>query len=130
MIIIERLHRSSQVVLERWSRCFELSSAPAMPVYFVKPCTKFTFRGFSEEMPPSRRGRSRGPLLSILVHFFEHGRWGSPVQRGVEGQSLTAEDQALHSPAGWAILRQLREDSQRRRCELMLTARGVIVSFA
>ena len=36
---------------------------------------------------------ARGALLSILVHFFEHGRWGSPVEKGVEGQSLTAEDQ-------------------------------------
>ena len=35
----------------------------------------------------------RGPLLSVLVHFFEHGRWDSPVQMGVKGQSLTAEDQ-------------------------------------
>ena len=34
-----------------------------------------------------------GPLLSVLVHFFEHGRWGSPVETTVEGQSLTAEDQ-------------------------------------
>ena len=36
---------------------------------------------------------ARGALLSVLVHFFEHGRWGSPVQMGVEEQSLTAEDQ-------------------------------------
>ena len=36
---------------------------------------------------------ARGPLLSVLVHFFEHGRWGSLVETGVEGQSLTAEDQ-------------------------------------
>ena len=36
---------------------------------------------------------ARGPLLSVLAHFFEHGRWGSPVEMGVEGQSLTAEDQ-------------------------------------
>ena len=36
---------------------------------------------------------ARGALLSVLVHFFEHGRWGSPVEMGVEGQSLTAEDQ-------------------------------------
>jgi tetratricopeptide (TPR) repeat protein len=36
---------------------------------------------------------ARGALLSVLVHFFEHGRWGSPVEKGVEGQSLTAEDQ-------------------------------------
>ena len=32
-------------------------------------------------------------MLSVLVHFFEHGRWDAPVQMGVEGQSLTAEDQ-------------------------------------
>jgi predicted ATPase len=36
---------------------------------------------------------ARGSLLSVLVHFFEHGRWGSLVQRGAEGQNLTAEDQ-------------------------------------
>ena len=37
---------------------------------------------------------ARGALLSVLVHFFEHGRWGSPVvEMGVEGQRLTAEDQ-------------------------------------
>src|SRR5260370_35026310 len=31
---------------------------------------------------------SRGALLSVLVHFFEHGRWGSPVETAIEGQSL------------------------------------------
>jgi tetratricopeptide (TPR) repeat protein len=36
---------------------------------------------------------TRGALLSVLVHFFEAGRWGSFVQTGVEEQSLTAEDQ-------------------------------------
>ena len=36
---------------------------------------------------------ARGALLATLVHFFEHGRWGSPVETGVEGQRLTAEDQ-------------------------------------
>jgi serine/threonine protein kinase len=34
-----------------------------------------------------------GPLLSALVHFFEHGRWGSLAETAIEGQSLTAEDQ-------------------------------------
>jgi len=29
----------------------------------------------------------------VLAHFFEQGRWGSPVETGVEGQNLTAEDQ-------------------------------------
>jgi predicted ATPase len=36
---------------------------------------------------------ARGALLSVLIHFFEHGRWGSPVETGVEEESLTAEDQ-------------------------------------
>ena len=36
---------------------------------------------------------ARGALLSVLVHFFEHGRWGSPAETAVEGQSLNPEDQ-------------------------------------
>jgi Protein kinase domain len=36
---------------------------------------------------------ARGVLLSVLIYFFEHGRWGSVVGEGVEGQSLNAEDQ-------------------------------------
>jgi hypothetical protein len=36
---------------------------------------------------------ARGSLLAVLVHFFEHGRWSSPLECGVEEQSLTAEDQ-------------------------------------
>jgi hypothetical protein len=38
---------------------------------------------------------ARGPLLTVLAHFFEHGRWGSPVRTGVGRQTLTAEDQLL-----------------------------------
>jgi tetratricopeptide (TPR) repeat protein len=36
---------------------------------------------------------ARGALLSVLIHFFERGRWGSPIDTAIEGQSLTAEDQ-------------------------------------
>jgi tetratricopeptide (TPR) repeat protein len=36
---------------------------------------------------------ARGALLSVLVHFFEQGRWGSPAQTDVGDQSLTADDQ-------------------------------------
>jgi tetratricopeptide (TPR) repeat protein len=36
---------------------------------------------------------ARGALLSVLVHFFEQGRWGSPVEMGIDEQNLTAEDQ-------------------------------------
>ena len=32
-------------------------------------------------------------MLSVLAHFFERGRWDSPVETGVEGQRLTSEDQ-------------------------------------
>jgi serine/threonine protein kinase/tetratricopeptide (TPR) repeat protein len=33
-----------------------------------------------------------GPLLSVLIHFFEDGRWGSLVETAIEGQSLSEED--------------------------------------
>ena len=36
---------------------------------------------------------ARSTLLSVLAQFFEQGRWGSPVRPGVEGQSLTAEEE-------------------------------------
>ncbi|MBV8968137.1 MAG: protein kinase, partial [Verrucomicrobia bacterium] len=36
---------------------------------------------------------AREALLSVLVHFFEDGRWGSLVKTGAEEQSLSAEDQ-------------------------------------
>ena len=36
---------------------------------------------------------ARGALLTALVHFFEVGRWSSPVKVGVEAQRLTEEDQ-------------------------------------
>ena len=36
---------------------------------------------------------ARGALLSVLVHFFERGRWGLFAEAAIEGQSLTAEDQ-------------------------------------
>jgi predicted ATPase len=36
---------------------------------------------------------ARGALLSVLAHFFEQGRWGFPAEMGLEGQSLTAEDE-------------------------------------
>jgi serine/threonine protein kinase len=36
---------------------------------------------------------ARGAVLSVLVHFFENGRWGSPAKTDVEEQCLTEEDQ-------------------------------------
>jgi serine/threonine protein kinase len=34
-----------------------------------------------------------GPLLLVLAHFFERGRWGSLIETATEGQPLTEEDQ-------------------------------------
>src|SRR6516162_5977720 len=50
-----------------------------------------------------------GPLLSVLVHFFERGRWGSLVETAVEGQSLTTEDQLfiLMQAAAYLAAREL-----------------------
>jgi tRNA A-37 threonylcarbamoyl transferase component Bud32/tetratricopeptide (TPR) repeat protein len=50
-----------------------------------------------------------GPLLSVLVHFFENGRWGSLVETAVEGQSLTVEDQLfiLMQAAAYLTAREL-----------------------
>ena len=36
---------------------------------------------------------ARGTLVLVLVHFFEHGRWGSPAETDDAGQSLPTEDQ-------------------------------------
>jgi len=56
---------------------------------------KFTFRGIQrgDAFLAAKVLGARGALLSVLVHFFEHGRWGSPEEMGVEGEGLTAEDQ-------------------------------------
>jgi serine/threonine protein kinase/predicted ATPase len=50
-----------------------------------------------------------GPLLSVLIHFFEDERWGSLVETAVEGQSLTAEDQLfiLMQSAAYLTTREL-----------------------
>jgi serine/threonine protein kinase/predicted ATPase len=70
----------------------------------IRGCNAGLFREALNEVyiPRIQRGNAyfaanvlgaRGPLLSVLVHFFEHGRWGALVETDVEGQSLTAEDQ-------------------------------------
>ena len=72
---------------------------------------------------------ARGALLSVLVHFFEHGRWGSPVETGVEGQSLTAEDQLFILMQAGLYLTATRGFASTGGANL-LRARGVLVSFA
>ena len=56
---------------------------------------RFTFPEFSVEISHSQLTflGARGALLLVLARFFEKGRWGSPAETTVAGQSLTAEDQ-------------------------------------
>jgi tetratricopeptide (TPR) repeat protein len=35
----------------------------------------------------------RGSLLSVLIHFFEHRRWGSPFETGADEHNLVAEEE-------------------------------------
>src|SRR5262249_16191308 len=51
---------------------------------------------------------ARGPLLSVLVHFFEQGHWGTFIETVVEGQSLSAEDQLYVLMQGGQYLAPLR----------------------
>ena len=95
IIIIERLRPSCRKVFREMEPLF---------LAVICGCNAGLFREALHEVyiPRIQRGNAsfaanvlgaRGALLSVLVHFFEHGRWGSPVETGVEGQSLTEEDQ-------------------------------------
>jgi hypothetical protein len=102
---------------ETWKECnkrlyeYYRTLAPQLPNNFreMEPlflavicgCNSGLFREALHEvyLPRIQRGNTcfaanvlgaRGALLSVLAHFFEHGRWGSPVERAVEGESLTA----------------------------------------
>ena len=110
--------RSQQA--EAWKECnrrlyhYYQTLAPQLPNSFreMEPlfsavicgCNAGLFREALHEVyiPRIQRGNAyfaannlgaRGALLSALVQFFQDGRWGSFVEVGVEGQSLTAEDQ-------------------------------------
>ena len=96
----------SFTIIERLRRQLPNSFREMEPLFsaVICGCNAGLFREALHEVyiPRIQRGNAyfaanvlgaRGPLLSVLVHFFEHGRWGSPVETAVEGQSLTAEDQ-------------------------------------
>ena len=104
---------------EAWKECnkrlyhYYRTLAPQLPDSFreMEPlflavicgCNAGLFREALHEVyiPRIQRGNAsfaakvlgaRAALLSVLAHFFEHGRWGSLWETGVEGQNLTAED--------------------------------------
>jgi hypothetical protein len=105
---------------EAWKECnrrlfyYYRANAPRLPDTFrdmeslflavICGCNAGLFRESLHEVyiPRIQRGNAffaanvlgaRGALLSVLVHFFEHLRWGSLAETRVESQSLTAEDQ-------------------------------------
>ena len=105
---------------EAWKECnrrlyeYYRALAPQLPDNFremeplflavVCACNVGLYREALHEIytPRIQRGKAcfaanalgaRGALLSVLVHFFEQGRWGSPVETGIEEQNLNAEDQ-------------------------------------
>ena len=93
--IIERLRPSCRLASGRWSH-FSLA--------VICGCNAGLFREALHEVyiPRIQRGNAyfaanvlgaRGALLTALIHFFEDGRWSSPLKLGVEPQRLTAEDQ-------------------------------------
>ena len=115
----EQLHSQRS---DAWKECnrrlfhYYQTLAPQLPNSFreMEPlfsavicgCNAGLFREALHEvyLPRIQRGNAHfaanvlgatGPLLSVLVLFFEHRRWGSPVETAVEGQSLTEEDQLL-----------------------------------
>jgi hypothetical protein len=105
---------------EAWKECnrrlydYYRILAPSLPETFrdMEPlflavicgCNAGLFREALQEVyiPRIQRGDSsfaanvlgaRGALLLVLAHFFEQGRWGSPLETADEGQNLAAEDQ-------------------------------------
>jgi predicted ATPase len=107
-------------LVDAWKECnrrlyhYYRALAPELPATFRKMeplflavicgCNADLYREALHEVyiPRIQRGNAsfaakalgaRGALLSALAHFFEQGRWGLFADIGIEGQSLTAEDQ-------------------------------------
>jgi serine/threonine protein kinase len=106
--------------IEAWKECnkrlynFYRMIAPPLPDSFIDmeplflavicACNAGLFREALQEVyiPRVQRGNiffaanvlgARGALLSVLAHFFERGRWDSPVEMGEQEHSLSAKDQ-------------------------------------
>ena len=104
---------------EAWKECnrrlyhYYRTLAPELPKIFremeplfsavICACNAGLFRESLHEvyLPRIQRGDAHfaanvlgaaGPLLSVLGHFFEHGRWGSLVETAIEEQRVTDED--------------------------------------
>jgi hypothetical protein len=100
--ILAKLRRTKLLAREDAQNLGQLDTHPGDGAAFlsrIRGCNAGLFREALHEVyrPRIQRGNTcfaanvlgaRGPLLSVLVHFFEHGRWGLPVQAAIDGQSL------------------------------------------
>ena len=97
-----RLYHYYRTLAPEWPDSF--SEMEPLFLAVISGCKAGLFREALHEVyvPRIQRGNAffaanvlgaGGALLSVLVHFFEHGHWGSPVKTAACGQSLTAEDQ-------------------------------------
>jgi serine/threonine protein kinase/predicted ATPase len=130
---------------EAWKECnrrlyeYFRTLAPQIPDSFremeplfsavICACNVGLFREALHEVyiPRIQRGKTcfaanvlgaRGALLSVLVHFFEHGRWSSSFESAIEGQNLTAEDQLfiLMQAALYLMVTRGQASSEARIC--------------
>ena len=65
---------------------------------------------------------ARGALLSVLSHFFEHGRWDCPCRNGRRGAKSHRGRSALHSHAGGDIYNSHARILEHQRCEFVTSA--------
>jgi tetratricopeptide (TPR) repeat protein len=59
---------------------------------------------------------TRGALLSVLIHFFKDASWESPLEMGVEEQSLSADDQLFILTEAALYLTALRGHESLQAC--------------
>jgi hypothetical protein len=94
-IIIKRLRLSCRIVFREMEPLFLATICGCNAGLFLDTLHKVYIRRIQRGNASFAANilGARGALLSVLAHFFEHGRWGYPVDLGGEGQRLTAEDQ-------------------------------------
>ena len=69
---------------------------------------------------------ARGVLLSILTHFFIHGRWDSPVETGSRSKFSRLKTSSSSS-CRQGYISQLLEDFNHPRRECVITGRNLSV---
>src|SRR6202011_6194504 len=137
----------SLTIIERWRPSFRIVSGKMEPLFLavICGCNAGLYREALNDVyiPRIQRGEAsfaasvlgaRGALLSVLVHFFENGRWAhrwkrplrSKVSRRKISSSSSCRRDCTYPPC---------EDWEHRRCAFVTSARNpcvipLIVPFA